>query len=396
MVDTPLFSDKSVNVEALKEKAYNGRWAEVEDGVIPLTAADPDFPVAHEITDAIVDYLKDGYLSYTPHTGLESFKHSIARYINTYKDEEVDPSLVLPIDSAARGMYIIAQSVLQPGDEVIVFDPVDYLFRESSLSAGATITLFPAKVVNDSIDLSTLESYITPKTKMICLCNPHNPLGIVYSKEDVDTILTIANKHDLWIMNDEIWSDIVYKEKPFVSILACGKERNKKTLSVFGFSKSFGVAGLRAGAIYAHEQTIFDTIVEKSQVKTTAGGIASLSQIGAMAALDKGRPWLEAFLVHLEGNRDYGVKRLNSIKGLHCRTPQATYMFFVDIKETGLSSTEFAQRLKEEAKVAVVPGISKFFGPGAEGNVRICYATSRALLAEALDRIEKWVTTLMM
>ncbi len=108
MDDTPLFSDRSVNVEALKEKAYNGRWAEVEDGVIPLTAADPDFPVAHEITDAIVDYLKDGYLSYTPHTGLESFKHSIARYINTYKDEEVDPSLVLPIDSAARGMYIIA------------------------------------------------------------------------------------------------------------------------------------------------------------------------------------------------------------------------------------------------------------------------------------------------
>ena len=391
MVDTQLFSDERVNIEALKAKAYNGRWAEVEQGVIPLTAADPDFPVAHEITDAIIDYLKDGYLSYTPHTGLESFKHSIARYINTYKSEEVDPALVLPIDSAARGMYVIAESVLSLGDEVIVFDPVDYLFRESSLSAGASITLFPAKVVNDSIDVSSLESYVTPKTKMICLCNPHNPLGLVYSKEDLDTILTIANKYDLWIMNDEIWSDIVYKEKPFISILSFGKERNKKTLSVFGFSKSFGVAGLRAGALYAHEQTIFDTLLEKSQVKTTAGGIASLSQIGAMAALEKGRPWLDSFLVHLASNRDYGVKRINNMKGLHCRTPQATYMFFVDITETGLSSTEFADRLKKEAKVAIVPGISKFFGPGAEGNVRICYATSRAILTEALDRIEKWL-----
>lgn len=392
MVDVSLFSDESVNVEALKKKAYNGRWAEVEDGVIPLTAADPDFPVAKEITDAIVDYLKDGYLSYTPHTGLESFKHSIANYINTHKQEEVDPSLVLPIDSAARGMYIIAKSVLKEGDEVIVFDPVDYLFRESSLAAGATITLFPANVVNDAIDLSTLESYITPKTTMICLCNPHNPLGLVYSKEDLDIILTLANKHNLWIMNDEIWSDVVYSEKPFVSILSLGKERNKRTLSVFGFSKSFGVAGLRAGALYAHDKEIFETLVDTSQVRTTAGGIASLSQIGAMAALEKGRPWLDAFLVHLEGNRDYGVKRINNIKGLQCRVPQATYMFFVDITETGLSSTEFADRLKEEAKVAVVPGISKFFGPGAEGNIRICYATSRALLTEALDRIEKWVT----
>ncbi len=394
MVDVSLFSDDSVNLEALKRKAYNGRWAEVADGVIPLTAADPDFPVAKEITDAIVDYLKDGYLSYTPHTGLESFKHSIANYINTHKQEEVDPSLVLPIDSAARGMYIIAKSVLKEGDEVIVFDPVDYLFRESSLAAGATVTLFPAKVVNDSVDLTTLESYITPKTKMICLCNPHNPLGLVYSKEELDIILTLANKYDLWIMNDEIWSDVVYSEKPFVSILQLGKERNKKTLSVFGFSKSFGVAGLRAGALYAHDKEIFETLVDTSHVRTTAGGIASLSQIGAMAALEKGRPWLESFLVHLEGNRDYGVDRINKIPGLHCKVPQATYMFFVDITQTGLSSTEFAERCKSEAKVAVVPGISKFFGPGAEGSVRICYATSRALLQEALDRIEKWLTSL--
>lgn len=391
MIDPRLFSDESVNIDALKQKAYNGRWAEVEEGVIPLTAADPDFPVSSVITDAIIDYLKDGYLSYTPHTGLESFKESIARYINTYKDEEVDPKMVLPIDSAARGMYVIAESVLVPGDEVIVFDPVDYLFRESSLASGASITLFPAKVENDSIDLITLESYITKKTKMICLCNPHNPLGLVYSKEDLDHILTIANKYDLWIMNDEIWSDIVYGEKPFISILSLGKERNKKTLSVFGFSKSFGVAGLRAGALYAHEQEIFNTLVEKSHVKTTAGGIASLSQIGAMAALEKGRPWLEAFLTHLTSNRDYGAQRINAIKGLRCRTPQATYMFFVDISQTGMNSTEFAMRLKSEAKVAVVPGISKFFGPGAEGNVRICYATSRALLTEALDRIEDWV-----
>ena len=114
-----LFDDSNVNLDALKQKAYNGRWAEVDEGVIPLTAADPDFPVAKEITQSIIDYLQDGYLSYTPHSGLQSFKESVADYLNTYKNENVDPSLVLPIDSAARGMYIIAESVLEKGDEVI-------------------------------------------------------------------------------------------------------------------------------------------------------------------------------------------------------------------------------------------------------------------------------------
>ena len=248
-------------------------------------------------------------------------------------------------------------------------------------------------MVNNRIDLYHLEEYITAKTKMICLCNPHNPLGIVYTPEDLEHILSLANKYDLYIMNDEIWSDIVYKESKFTSILSLGKERNRKTLSVFGFSKSFGVAGLRAGAVYAHDEKIFETIVEKSQVLTTAGGISSLSQIGAQAALDKSRYWVEAFLEHLTANRDYGYERINRMKNLSCLRPQATYMFFVDITKTGLSSTEFTQRLKDEGKLAVVPGVSRFFGPGAEGYVRICFATSTAILREALDRLERWVET---
>ncbi len=106
-----LFGDEKVNLKALKKKAYNFRWAEVEEGVIPLTAADPDFPVAPEIVQALTEYVSDGYFSYTPHTGLPEFKRSIARYLNEKKQEQVDPELVLPIDSAARGMYVITKTV---------------------------------------------------------------------------------------------------------------------------------------------------------------------------------------------------------------------------------------------------------------------------------------------
>ncbi len=386
-----LFSNSTVNMKALRTKAYNFRWAEVPEDVIPLTAADPDFPVAKEIVTAITNYISDGYFSYTPHTGFPEFKQSIANYLNTWKNEYVDPKLVLPIDSAARGMYIIAKSVLSEGDEVIIFDPVDYLFRESTLAAGGTPVLFDAKVIDDHIDLSHLEDLITPKTKMICLCNPHNPLGMVYSKEELELILDLAAKYDLWIMNDEIWSDIVFSEKPFKSILSLGKERNQKTLSVFGFSKSFGIAGLRAGCLYAHNEAIFEILMEHAEVRTTAGGISSLSQIAGRACLDECRYWVEGFLEHLTKNRDYAVKRLNEMPHITCRVPQATYLLFPNITDTGFSSEEIADRLLKEAKLAIVPGTARFFGPGAEGYIRICFATSFEILKEGLDRLEKWL-----
>ncbi len=386
-----LFTDEAVNMKALKAKAYNFRWAEVPEDVIPLTAADPDFPVAKEIVQAITDYIADGYFSYIPHTGLPQFKQSIATNLNHYKNEYIDPELVLPIDSAARGMYIIAKTVLQPGDEAIIFDPVDYLFRESTLAAGGVPVLYPTKVVGDRIDLSHIGDYITPRTKMICLCNPHNPLGMVFPKEDLDALLTLAQKHDLWIMNDEIWSDIVYGEHPFTSILSLGAERNRKTLSVYGFSKSFGIAGLRAGCLYAHEPEIFKRLLENAEVRTTAGGISSLSQIAGIACLDKSRYWVESFIEHLTANRDYGCQRINAMPGVSCRTPQATYLFFVNIEKTGFSSEELTNRLRDEAKLAVVPGTARFFGPGAEGYIRICFSTSHAILKEGLDRLENWL-----
>jgi aspartate/methionine/tyrosine aminotransferase len=391
MKSSGLFQDSKVNLDALKKKAYNYRWAEVPDGVIPLTAADPDFPVAPEIVQALGTYMSDGYFSYAPHAGFPAFKEAIARNINKYKHEDLDPALVLPIDSAARGMFIIAESVLDPGDEVIVFDPVDFLFAASTSAAGAVPVLFPATVKDDRIDLSRLESYITDKTRMICLCNPHNPLGMVYTKEDLELILSLAEKYDLWIMNDEIWSDIVYAEKPFTSILSLGKERNKKTLSVFGFSKSYGIASLRVGCIYAQDPEIFDVIVDRSRVMTTAGGISSLSQVAGIACMDSCRYWLDEFLEYLTANRDYAVERINAMPHVSCRKPQATYLLFVDITDTGLSSETVVERLKSEAQVAFVPGTAKFFGPGAEGYVRICFATSREILAEALDRLEIWL-----
>ena len=390
-----LFDDNNVRLDILKERAYNYRWAEVPEGTIPLTAADPDYPAAPEISRAMEEYIRGGYFSYTPKLGFPSFRQSISHALKARKGEEIDPDLILPLDSAARAMYVAAQAALEPGDEMIVFDPVDYLFRESCLAAGGRIVLFPAAVRDGHIDLTDLESYITPRTRMLGLCNPHNPLGVLYTEEDLERIMSLCEKYDLSIMNDEIWSDIVYPEKPFLSIYHLGNERCRRVWSIFGFSKSFGIAGLRVGCLYTTDPERFRRAVDVSAVMTTAGGIASICQVAGQACTDSCYYWVDAFLEHLRKNRDYGYARIAAMPMLKPELPQATYMFYVDITETGMTGEAFADYMKDRVKLAIVSGGEKFFGPGSEGHVRICFATSRAILAEGLDRLERGLRLLM-
>ena len=390
------FTNEDVNLKILRQRAYNLRWAEVDEGVIPLTAADPDFPAPKAVADALTEYIQGGYFSYTPKRGFPEFAESLSRALKARKNEEIDPDLILPVDSAARGMHIIAQTVLKPGDEALVFDPVDFLFKTSMEAAGAKVNLFPMTFREDgTIDFSSIEKYITPKTKMLGLCNPHNPLGKVYPKEDLEYLLDLSKKYGFYIMNDEIWSDIVYSDAEFTSICSFGKEKNKKTLSVFGFSKSFGIAGLRAGCIYCQDEEIFDKLVEASLVDTTIGGISSLSQVAGIACLTECYGWLDEFVAHLQSNRDYALERLNQMPGVKCTKPQATSVMFPDVSEISIGAEELVEYLKKEERLAIVPGGRQFFGPGSEGHVRICLATSREILKEGLDRMERGLKKLV-
>ncbi|MBQ1477889.1 MAG: pyridoxal phosphate-dependent aminotransferase [Erysipelotrichaceae bacterium] len=391
------FDDQNVNLEALKKKAFNLRWAEVEEGVIPLTAADPDYPIAPEIREAMRDYIDDGYFSYSPQLGLPEFREAFSKAVKERKGEEIDPSCVLPLDSAARAMAVIAQAFLKPGDEMIVFDPCDFLFREACLSAGGTpVSLsVPLDPGNRKMDLSHFEEVITEKTKMIGLCNPHNPYGLTYTKEELDCIMTICEKHDLLILNDEIWSDIIYPDSEFNSIYTLGNERCGRVLSVFGFSKSFGLAGLRIGCAYCTDPSKFDEIVRASAVLSTQGGAASISQVAAAAAMEKAYYWVDLFREHIMKNRDFTVDYINqNIPQLHAYRPMATYLLYVDISKLNMVSADFVEYLKKEVKLAIVPGGHRFFGDQSEGHVRICIATSHAILEEGLKRLREGVEKL--
>ncbi len=385
---TELFSHQSINYKALRERAYNLRWATLPEDVIPLTAADPDFPIAPEIITAIQRYAGAGVFSYGPADGLSSFRNIAAEVLRKRKKVSCKADLILPIDGAASGMFTIAKMALKPGDEAIVFDPVDFLFQQSIEAAGGKVIRLPFDLKTRTFNPDDLYRLISPRTKMICICNPHNPIGRVLNEEELSILGKVAVENKLWIMNDEIWSDIVYSNSSFHSIVNVHPWVAERTITVHGFSKTFGLAGLRMGYIVTPNEKVYHDIVTTSKVASTSSGVTTISQIAATAAYQDCWYWADAFLVHLEKVRDYAVKRLNSINGLHCVQPEGTYVLFVNIESFGISEEEMAAYLLKHAKVAVVPGAAKWFGPGASGHIRLCFSTSMDIITTAIDRIE--------
>jgi aminotransferase len=383
-----MFDQNTINLDILKKRAFNLRWATVPEGVIPLTAADPDFPSAPEIAEAIIRFTKDRYLSYGPPAGLPEFKDSVARFFQEKRAVPANPEWLFPVDSAAFGIYLICKTFLKPGDESLIFDPVDFLFRYSTETVGGKAVTFAIPPGTDEPDFDLLESLITPRTKLLCLCNPLNPTGKVFTKEELLKFGEIAVKHDLIILSDEIWSDIIYTPHVFTSMASLNEEIRQRTVTVTGYSKSYGLAGLRIGTVMASNAKHYSMLFEASLHQSTIHGANVLSQIAATTALNDCQDYLDGFVAHLQQMRDLTVKLLNETNGFHCIAPEGCYVAFANIKATGKSSAEIRDILFNEAKVAVVPGQKEWFGEGAEGHIRLCFSTTRPILEDALLRIK--------
>jgi aminotransferase len=390
-----IFDSSNVNLQILNKRAYNLRWATVPEGVIPLTAADPDFPCAPEIAEAIQHFSKDRYFCYGPADGLPEFKESVASYFQRHRNLSVTANMVLPVDSVAYGIYLTCKTFLtSPADEAIIFDPVDFLFRYSIETIGARAVPFPIALPQNTVDFDLLEGLITKNTRMLCLCNPLNPTGKVFSKNELLRIGELACKYNLILLSDEIWSDITFAPDVFTSIAALNSEISEKTITLTGFSKSHGLAGLRIGAIVTSNAAHFQRILTASLHQSTVHGANVLSQIAATAALNKCEYWLRDFVTHLTSMRDLCVKELSTIRGFKCYAPQGCYVAFPNISDTGMTSKEMHQLLLEKAKVAIVPGLKEWFGEGAVKHIRLSFATSELILKDALTRIKTAIHSL--
>jgi aspartate/methionine/tyrosine aminotransferase len=296
---------------------------------------------------------------------------------------------VFAADSAASAMAVVARACLKPGDEALIPAPVDFLLHHTLGRAGAVVVRVPVTRTTTADEfIAGMEARLTSRTRMLWLCNPHNPLGVVYSREWLREVAEWAIGRKLRILSDEIWSDIVYTPHRHVALASISPEIARHTVTVYGFSKNFALAGLRVGCVIATDAAWMKEIIAASDAESTVYGVSVLSQVAVIAALEGGREWLAEFVRHLQSQRDYVTERLSQWPGVTVTPPQGTYVIFPRTQSLDDDSQRLVQRLRDEARVALVPGAERWFGQGSAGHVRICFSTSRAILKEAFDRME--------
>jgi aspartate/methionine/tyrosine aminotransferase/2-polyprenyl-6-methoxyphenol hydroxylase-like FAD-dependent oxidoreductase len=384
--DDPLFADAAVDLATLRRRAYNHRWAVQRPAVIPLTAADSDFPVCDAIITAVQRHLAGRYVPYGPAEGLPELRHVATERLRARHGLSCGPDTLFPTDGAASAMFLIARHALAvAGDEAIIPDPVDFLLERSVRAAGGVVRRW--STAGGRYDTTRLEALVTPRTRLISLCNPHNPLGRALRRDELEAIADVALRHDLWILSDEVWSDIVYPPHAHLSMAALDADVAARTFTVFGFSKSYGLAGMRLGLLAAPDPAQKRRIMALAHAEDTAYGASTISQVAGAAAYELGDDWLRRFVAHLQRRRDQAVTALAAIPDLRCAEPQATFVAFPDVSRLGVDQDELASWLLERHDVAIVPGSRAFFGPGAAGHLRLSFATSREILAQGLDRI---------
>ena len=372
----------SIPYSFLKSNAFNLRWAEVADDVIPLTAADGDLPFSPEISQAIIKASENNLFPYGQPQGNLSFRESIAAHFKSNKSSSIQADQVLATNSAAAAIQDWCYHFLRPGDEVLIPDPVDFLLGYCAEKAGAKVNRIAAEPIWDA---AQWQAAITEKTKAIMICHPHNPLGFHYDADSLLSISRFVKENNLMLLSDEVWSDLVW-DRSFESM---AKYCNQAWI-VYGLSKGFGLAGLRIGALIGPNKNEIQSLMDTQGYSRTTHGVSTLSQVAARAALESTQAG-KLYRKPIEQTLNRAIQRLASEQSFFQVTkPSATFVLWLKIPKES-NAEKLCQRLESEAKVKMVPGLPQWFGPGAEGHVRMSCATSIEVMDEALNRIFDWL-----
>ena len=359
------------------------------DDVISLGIGEPDFVSPKPIVDAGIRALENGRTSYTSNAGMKELRELLAsdyekRYDLTYDPEDE----VLVTVGCSEAMQLAMQALLDPGDEVLIPEPCFVSYGPSVRFAGGEVTYVPTSVENDfQVTAADIEPHITERSKVLFIGYPNNPTGAVLRRETLEEIAELVIEHDLMVVSDEIYDQLVYgtaRERGHVSVPSVEGLR-ERTVLLGGFSKNHAMTGWRIGYACAPAPILKGMYKVHQYMIMSAPTVA---QEAAIAALREGEEDVERMRRSYDERRRTIVKGLNEA-GLPTFEPEGAFYCFPDITSTGMTSEEFAQTLLQEEKVACVPGDA--FGPSGEGYVRCSYATSLDQIEEALDRIHQFV-----
>lgn len=361
------------------------------EDVCGFAAGEPDFDTPEHIKDACIAALKGGKTKYAPTPGIEPLRQAIVdRYLAEY-GLKAAPSQVIVSPGGKYNCYLGVMATCSPGDEVIVPAPYWVSYPEMVKLAGAT----PKFVLADDktgfrLTPEMVEAAITPRTKLLILNSPSNPTGAVYTRQELEAIVAVALKHNLYILSDEMYEHLVYDGAKPTCIATFSKEVEARTITVAGFSKTYAMTGWRIGTTLA-PAPIAKAISElQSQMSSN---VTTFAQYGALAALkekEKTAASLNVMMTAFDRRRKNLHAELNKIPGISCLLAEGAFYLFPNISSFGLTDLDFCNRLLDTEKVAAVPG-SAF---GAEGYLRLSYATSDEIIQKGVTRLARFCASL--
>jgi len=355
------------------------------EGGISLGVGEPDFTTPWHICEAALGALKKGYTRYTPSAGFAELRHAVAQDLESRYGIRYDPETEIVITvGSSQAMDLAFRTVLDPGDEVILPDPYYVCYPSCIvLSHGIPVTVPTGSENEFKLEAAQIEARITPRTKVVLFGYPANPTGTEMNREELAEIAKVAEKHDLLVISDEIYSRLTYGvEHTCFPSLPGMKER---TVLLDGFSKTYAMTGWRLG--YAAGPAELVAAIGKIHQHTMLSP-SSMAQMAAIEALENGEDDIKRMLAEYGRRRKVIVQGLNQI-GLACHEPKGAFYAFPSVKVTGMTSEEFTEKLLREEKVIVMPG--NLFGQQGEGFVRCCYATALSDIEEALRRMARFV-----
>lgn len=355
------------------------------DDVISLGIGEPDFATPEPIVQAGIEALRKGETHYTSNSGLLELRQAISGHLNKLYKVHYDPQEeILVTVGVSEALYLALAGIVDPGDEMLFADPCFVAYESIAKLAGAKPVAVPTSPETGfQITGAALEAAITDKTKVVLLASPNNPTGTVISPDNLEEIAAVVEEHDLVVISDEIYDQLVY-DLPYTSFSSLAGMR-ARTVTLQGFSKAYAMTGWRVGYLAAPAALASEMRKIHQYLIMSAPTVA---QWAALKALEVGAPFVEQMQQEYHRRRDLIVSGLNTI-GLSCINPGGAFYAFPDVTSTGMDDDTFANTLLEEEHVAVVPG--RAFGPSGTGFVRMSYATAYEKIELALEKIAAFV-----
>lgn len=377
-------ADKVVGIKPSGIRKFFDIVSEMDD-VISLSIGEPDFDTPWHIRDEGIYSLEKGRTFYTSNAGLKELKEEICHYLKRKHGVEYDPKDdVFVTVGGSEGIDAALRAMLNPGDEVLIPQPSYVSYEPCAILAGGVPVIIELKAENEfRLTAQELENAITDKTKILILPFPNNPTGAIMERKDLEAIAEVIIKHDIFVISDEIYSELTYKEKHVSIVEIPGMV--ERTILINGFSKAYAMTGWRLGYACGPE-AIITQMLKIHQFAIMCA--PTTSQYAAVEALRNGDDDVDEMREAYNQRRRYLMHAFKEM-GLECFEPFGAFYVFPCIKEFGMTSDEFAVKFLQEEKVAVVPGTA--FGDCGEGFLRISYAASMENIKTAMKRLAEFI-----